>query len=476
MSGKFLPSVLEKRIKDLEKASTFTPDIFAQQKAFIEDPSKFKSLLASRRAGKSTTAGVYLYLEAVKHVDSRVHYIGLTRKSAKNIIWKELKTLNKNYKLGLKFNNTDLIAELSNGSEIFLTGGNDEAAIETIRGMKSRLVIVDEAQSYRAHLRYLLDEVLTPMLADYDGTLCQMGTPSAGCAGPFFEATTGADSSYSTHKWTILDNPFIPHAANWLKEYKRKKGWSDDNPVYLREWCGRWVKSLDSIVYKYTKEKNLIDNLPKGKFRYIMGVDIGYDDATAYVVGAIRDNDPTFYVVDTYKKSGMVVDDIMAKTVEFISKYNPDKIVMDSGGGGKLVSESLRKRYGIPIKPAQKKDKRDFIEMMNSDFHSGRIKVLPGNEKLTEEWDLIQWDEDRKREDERFICDLADACLYTWRESTHYVETVPPPEPQRGTDDWYARQVKQMEEQAEAQYRQMIEDERESNKMFGDFGDSDDWE
>lgn len=463
--------LIYREVLSREEAKAFSPQIFNKQKSFIDDKAKFKSLLASRRAGKSTTAAVYLIMECRLNPNSYTHYVALTRKSAKNILWKELKLLNRQYNLKMTFNNTDLVADFENGSQIYLLGGNDEAAVETIRGMKSRLVILDEAASYRSHLKYLIEEVLTPMLIDYDGTLCLIGTPGAACAGPFFDATSGKDLSYSVHKWTILDNPFIPGASRWLADYRKAKGWDETNPVYLREWRGQWFKSSESQVYKYNPEVNdLKVGVLSGKMNHLIGVDIGYNDATAFVVGGWRDNDPNFYIVETFKKTRMTVDEIMEKLAELIKRFNPDKVVMDSGGGGKLVAASFRKRYSIPVKAAQKTDKRDFIEQMNSDFLSGRIKVLPGNQALTDEWNVIQWDEDYRREDERFICDLADACLYTWRESVHYTEQPLPEEPKVNTVAWNQREIELMEKAAEERYQRDVEEASLMASMY----DSDD--
>jgi hypothetical protein len=287
-----------------------------------------------------------------------------------------------------------------------------------------------------------------------------IGTPSAACTGPFFEATIPG-SPYSKHGWTILDNPYIPHAKDWLEDYRTKKGWAENNPVYLREWRGVWIKSDDSLCYKFNPEKNLVPELPisKENYSYTLGVDIGYNDATAWVIGAWKEHDSTFYIVETFRQSKMTVDEIMSKTKSLVDKYKPYSIVMDSGGGGKLVAESFVKRYQIPIKPAQKKDKKDFIEQMNSDFHSARIKVLKHNIQLIEEWETVQWDEDYQREDERFICDLADAALYTWRESIHYAMRPKEIKPTKGSKEYYDNLTREMEEAAEEHFKKLAEEE-----------------
>lgn len=431
-----------------QKFSHFAPSLFQLQHDFINDPSKLKALLCGRRAGKSTVAASYLVKTCLDYPGTRSLYVGLTRSSAKKILWKELKDLNKKHQLRIKFNNTDLIAEFPNGSELYLIGANDEAAAEGIRGIKLKLAVIDEAASFRKHIQYLIDEILTPTLIDLQGTLCLIGTPGASCSGPFFSATQPG-SEYSVHKWTILDNIYIPHAKVWLTDYKKKKGWQDDNPIYQREWLGRWVKSLDSLVYRFDSSRNVISSLPSGNYNYILSIDVGYVDATAFVVGAYKENDPTFYIVDTFAKSGMDVDAILDKAKEFIDRYNPVKTVIDPGAGGKSIAETYRKRYGVSILGAQKNEKADHIEIMNSDFNSGRIKSLASNSALHEQWEIIQWDEDRKREDERYVCDLADAALYAYRESTHYTQSVPLPEPEKFTPTYWQLEAQRMEEELE---------------------------
>ena len=66
------------------------PDVFWQQKNFIKDPAKLKALFCTRRSAKSFTAGLYLVHEALNNPGCNVLFIGLTRASAKAIIWKDI--------------------------------------------------------------------------------------------------------------------------------------------------------------------------------------------------------------------------------------------------------------------------------------------------------------------------------------------------------------------------------------------------
>ena len=136
------------------------------------------------------------------------------------------------------------------------------------------------------------------------------------------------------------------------------------------------------------------------------------------MVGAFCRNLPDFYVVESFKKSHMLPVDIAAKVRELDAAYNFTTMVADTGGLGKSIVEEFRKRYSLPLKAAEKRNKGSYIELLNDDLATGKVKVL--DQSILSEWDVLQWDEDRRKEDPRFENHLSDACLYAWRESRHY--------------------------------------------------------
>jgi len=142
------------------------------------------------------------------------------------------------------------------------------------------------------------------------------------------------------------------HAGEYLDKKKHSKGWADDNPVYLREWCGRWVRSDDSLVYRYHSH-NIVDGLPDDHdFEYILGVDLGYHDATAFVVMAYSRDLPHVFIVDCHKQSKMLPTDIAERISDLADEYDFNRIVADTGGLGKSIVEEFKVRYGLPIYPA----------------------------------------------------------------------------------------------------------------------------
>ena len=251
-----------------------------------------------------------------------------------------------------------------------------------------------------------------------------IGTPSAACSGLFYRATTDPKMGYSRHHWTILENPFVPHAKQWLEKRMKQKGWAGDNPIYLREWRGQWIRSNDSLVYGFTDERNVTQTVPwdEHSWQFILGVDLGYEDATAFVVGAFCEDLPDFYIVEDYKRSKMLPSEIAQLIKKYRDEYQIKVMVADTGGLGRSIVEEFRRRHGLNLRAAEKRNKLSYIELMNSDLSAGRVKVLSGC-SILDEWRLLQWDEDRRKEDKRFDNHISDAALYAWRESRHYAHT-----------------------------------------------------
>ena len=441
-----------------ERSTQFFKDCFQHQIDFIADPSKLKTALCSRRAGKTHAAAVYLLKEMVEYPGSEAAYIALTRSNAKRVMWPKLKQLSHQNSLGLHFNNSELFCTFPNGSVIYLTGANDSADVDKLRGSAFRLVVLDECASFGRHMDELVEEALEPTLIDCDGTLCMIGTPNAHCSGIFFRMTTMEDSDYSNHAWTIMENPHIPHAKDWLDQRMTRRGWDSDHPVFMREWCGKWVRSADSLVYRISEDKNIYETLPVNDFdfEYILGVDLGFEDATAFTVVAFSRDLPFLYLIDEFKASHMIPTEIAQHIRELTNVYEFIKIVVDTGGLGKSIAEEFRIRYQLPITPASKYDKFAYIELLNSDLASGFIK-LPRGSGLEDEWRLLQWDEKRQKESERCENHLSDAFLYAWRESRHYCSEELVRAPKYGTNQWFTDECAKMEEE-ELQRLEKVDD------------------
>lgn len=193
---------------------------------------------------------------------------------------------------------------------------------------------------------------------------------------------------------------------------------------------GVWTRDAGGLVYQYAEERNVGTASAPGLTTYLVGIDYGYTDATAFCVLGWRETDPTVYVVECYKRAGLTPSDAAEEAHALSRKYAPVKMVGDVGGLGKGYAEEARRRFALPIEPADKVNKRGYIALMNGDLERGRIKVDPATcAELVAEWAELPWTEDHAKEADGFDNHCADACLYAWRAASAYHEAPPPPGP-----------------------------------------------
>jgi hypothetical protein len=392
--------------------------LFDKQKICLSDKEPFLAALCTRRAGKSYYAGAKLFISALRVPNSISIYIALTRSSARNIMWQILLKIAE--RAGIKIEETEsklTIKVIESNSEIQLVGADTKNFIERLRGTPYACAIIDEAGTFRDHLNTLVDDVLTPSMADYNGQICLIGTPSVRPQGMFYDATQGKTSGWSVHKWSVFDNPYMPNARSFVDGIIKRRGWTKENPTYLREWCGIWVEDLDALVYKFRKEKNEYSLLPTDShWNRILSVDYGWHDKTAFAVVAYNDKAPNSYVEYAKGYSELIPSQIAEMLEKLIKKYNPIKIVADTGGLGKSITEEMRIRYGLPIIAAEKKDKLAWISLINGAFIDRQLFINKSLEELKHQYSILVKDEDGL-EDPIMPNDLCDAVLYAWRES-----------------------------------------------------------
>ena len=115
---------------------------FPQQIAFIRDPAKFKTAVCSRRAGKTLSCAADLIETCLTYPNVNVAYITLSRRSAKKIIWKDLRAIIKQFELAVKEDNVDLSMTFENGGTIYVSGATDESDVEKYRGMNFKKVYI----------------------------------------------------------------------------------------------------------------------------------------------------------------------------------------------------------------------------------------------------------------------------------------------------------------------------------------------
>lgn len=425
MDDKEAKRILEELAKRAEAKKTLRPGeiLFGPQLAFAASTKRRKAAVCSRRAGKSFSIAFQLLEAGFRHPKSFPLYVTMSRASAKNILWPALQVINDKFKLGLSFKENTGDVVLPNKSRILLRGAGSMREIDKLRGMKYPAACVDEAQGFGEELQYMLGEVLAPATLDYNGYILVTGTPNASCSGPFFDLTNNTDLGWDVHHWTLLDNPHLPDVEQWLENQRRQLGLTLDAPSYRREYMGQWVRDSDSLVYHIDRARNVYDKFPaeSGDWTYILGIDVGFNDPTAFAVLAYDPERGEVWVVESYKRPKLIPSVAAAHVEKLRQKYPFSKIVVDTGGLGKGYAEEWKAKWGIPVEAAKKTDKLAYIDLLNADLRTGAMKIARmENEAYIDEAIRLQWDTTKTENgkwviDPRFADHLCDAVLYAWR-------------------------------------------------------------
>jgi hypothetical protein len=439
---------------------------FKEQIDFIRDPFQFKTAVCSRRSGKTVACAADLSDTSIKHANVVCLYITLKRVNAKRIIWPELLRINREYRLGGTPNESDLSIKYQNGSVIYCSGAKDKSEIENFRGLALKKVYIDECQSFRPHIEELIDDVISKALFDYAGQLCLIGTPGMVPAGYFYNCATSAN--WAHYAWTMFNNPFLEQKSGkpvltLIKDDCKRMGVEITHPKIQRECYGRWITDLDSLVFKYDAEKNHYDDIIfTHDWDAVIGVDVGFDDADAISVVCWHKHDRRSYLVEENVTKKQGITELSEQIEALIKKYNPLRVVMDTGGLGKKIAEEMRKRYTLPIVAAEKSRKMEYIELLNDAMRTERFFAKKDG-PFAQDCLLVEWNRDKSRPDKLVISDgyhsdVCDSTLYAYREALHWLSEPAPVKIIPMTPAWIKKQEEEMEEIAQKSIKPIDDD------------------
>ncbi len=452
-----------------------------KQRGFVLDPGRRLAALVARGGGKTTAGKARLVLRMLRTPKARCVYIATTRAQAEELLWMPLKDLVEKLGIEATFNETKLRCTFQrNGATLRLVGADDKREIEKLRGQPFHEVGVDEAASYDLQLMdHLINRIVEPRLGDYGGCLWLIGTPGHDLRGQFYDVTRQnskiarryedrnspefadwGQHRWSVHTWNLEDGaPFVPAMARlWADALLRKEanGWTDSNPVWLREYLGRWAADDTAQVYRYRPQlddgtpwnqwdpeidaRTGFAKLPPGDWRYVYGIDCGHGDPMAVVVFAFNPAERILRHVYNFERRGMyaktIAELLLGEDLNHESPGGlfgvtgwPEAIVADTAGLGDALLDELANVYGIRIAPAVKKDKNDSIELFNGDLIDRRVLILKGS-SLENQLVELQWAEDqwgKIKENKAQANHSTDAAIYARGAAYHQFKDEAPP-------------------------------------------------
>ena len=140
------------------------------RKEIIQDPSRFKVIVAGRRWGKTILSLMYL-LKDPFHQGERRWFITPTYKQGKMIVFPILRQMFSGF-AGAKLNETEMSVIFDNGAELSVKGADNE---NNLRGVELTKCVMDEMAYIKPHV---WEEIIYPMLATTQGSVLFIGTPN----------------------------------------------------------------------------------------------------------------------------------------------------------------------------------------------------------------------------------------------------------------------------------------------------------
>ena len=467
---KYIAQVVAEQASRQEQEIRWQPDEFLheRQARVFHSKEPYRCQRVGRRGGKSWGWAAALIAEGFKHRKSTPLYVTTTRQDARDIMDPAFDRLNEKFGLGLVQNKATGDITMPNGSKILLRGAGTLREINKLRGPGYPCVIVDEVQNFGPDLHYLIDEVAEPATGQYHGWIGVSGTPPPSQYGPFWDIDQGDHAhAWEHHHWTYIDNPHLPDPEGFLKRVLNRRGWTEDHPGYQREYLGRWIRDDSARAFDFSAERDVVPHFDTSHaldWHWVMGVDVGYNDPSAYVVLAASRLLGQVYVVDSFEQSEMTTSEAWSEAQRLCDEYPVSEIVIDTGGGGaKMIQKDWDKLTRLPVSPAQKTHKASQVSIINSDFRAGKIKVARDkNMKLINDLMVLEWDSEKKERNKfeypKGAPDhMPDAFQYAYNVCYHHFRDYPdekPPKP--GTPEYWSKQEDQMEQEQVAQVEQDV--------------------
>ncbi len=222
----------------------------------------------------------------------------------------------------------------------------------------------------------------------------------------------------------LVDNPFIDQESYLLS----LAGLDPTTLKQLRD--GVWIQDTAGLVYSHWDAARHVVPQPKTdrEGRHVLAMDFGFDDDCAFSVLGWQKHSRVVYLLESFKRSGLIPSAAAAEAAKLIKRYDPDRVIGDVGGLGKGYAEEMRQRWAIPVEPAKKVDKAGYIRLFNGALASDEFLVVAGsNVDYEAEVDELPWhDEERTKEADGFANHVCDSVLYGWREAKAWTEDEAP--------------------------------------------------
>lgn len=388
------------------------------QQRFLANAAKFRTNCSGRRAGKSFALLLWLVEQWAGRPNQSSIFLALSQEHALKIGWGVIEELNRLMRWGAVYNGTDGTWTWPNGFTLYFMGCKDRRSANFVRGVpKIHRVAVDECgQIPDPLLKYLIEDVVEPTMADTDGDICLAGTPSDVGVGFYEDQMAVCDAEGAHFCATAADNPHleVPGAEYIARMLKKRFAGDANNATFRREYLGHRVQDEGVLIYSVPPLDEFYEPAPPRGNYTTLGIDIGWGDGFGFCVLRSRHPQPGVHVVETYREAELTLPRAAAIAERMRAQHGVGEVFVDTaGGGGSTVMNTLAASYGLPAKAADKRARRMRIEQVRTMLDGRTLRgSLGGCTQLLEEWRGLPWNVERDNHREGYVDEVNDALQY----------------------------------------------------------------
>lgn len=413
-----------------------------KQKELITKILNHNNTLAYGGARSGKTYGIIdcivtlaLLFPNTKHLCARRYEVDI-----RSSIWNETlrKVMrDKDLTMGVDYESTERPMQVTfkNGSSIVVAGLDDKERVDKILGTEYSTIYLNESQDIPWPTVKTLSTRLAQKAIDRRRFIFDLNPQStAHWTYKLFFLNKNPESMIDLDKSQyacIQMNPF-DNQDNLPDDYIRDKLEVLTGSARQRFLLGEYQTDTDIKVFSPPNMENDFGQLPYN-LSLVGGLDLGYNDADAFCILGYIKGQKDIWLLYEHKARRQDIDQLVTaikhglgwcdlhvqKSISGDIDIFADTSTLRYGkeGDSKKTASMLAYNYGLPVRPAHKRDKKMMIEFLQDLIRSGKFHFL-SNGHFAKEVEQTVWKRledgtiERNIDDEVFHPDMMDAIIY----------------------------------------------------------------
>ena len=372
--------------------------------------------------------------QCIRKPNAQVRYAAPTTKALRKIVAPNLRKVLADCPPDMrpKWSTLDQEYKFPNGS-ILALAGCDAQRYEDLRGTEADEIYMDEV-GFIDDLDYILKDVLLPQVQDTGGRVILVSTPPRSPTHPAVKLALEHMKSGNFFTCTVWDNPRKTRDQHELFFKRLAAGVPLDtffkSSMFRREYLAEFIVDENlAVIPEWTRERSELSTfempLPSA-FDAYAGIDVGFRDGCAYVLGYWDFSGARLVVTDEHLQYGQgkaeqrtvgLLDSFInsATLIEKVRLGDFKKPLRVCDNDLIVIDEMNRRKFYC--RPTIKQDKELAVNALRELIRDGKFVLHPRCVRLSAQLLGTIWNKNRtsfERNDDGHG-DLLDALIYLYR-------------------------------------------------------------